>query len=196
MSFESLITEYGFPALIAGLLLEGETVLLIAGFLVGRGYFSFHHIVLLAFVVTLAADQGYFWLGYKHGDALLRRFPSLAPAVERASTLFHRYHSYFIFGFRFFYGLRVVTPILIGMSRFSPARYATVNVIAVGVWAVVTTGLGLVFGKAIAGMIDDLRQYESLLVGGLFIIGSGLALYRWRHIGDRNRNDADHTPDT
>ncbi|QJD29232.1 DedA family protein [Methylococcus geothermalis] len=194
MSFESLITEYGFPALIAGLLLEGETVLLIAGFLVGRGYFSFHHIVLLAFVVTLAADQGYFWLGYKHGDALLRRFPSLAPAVERASTLLHRYHSYFIFGFRFFYGLRVVTPILIGMSRFSPARYATVNVIAVGVWAVVTTGLGLVFGKAIAGMIDDLRQYESLLVGGLFIIGSGLALYRWRHIGDRN--DVDHPPDS
>jgi membrane protein DedA with SNARE-associated domain len=195
MSFESLITEYGFLALIIGLLLEGETVLLIAGFLVGRGYFSFHHVVLLAFFVTLAADQGYFWLGYKHGDALLRRFPSLTPAVERASTLFHRYHSYFIFGFRFFYGLRTVTPILIGMSRFSPVRYATVNVIAVAVWAVLTTGLGLVFGKAIAGMIEDLHRYEFLLVAGLFVIGSGLALYRWRHIGDRNDTDADTPPD-
>lgn len=187
MSFESLITEYGFPALIAGLLLEGETVLLIAGFLVGRGYFSFPHIVLLAFCVTLAADQGYFWLGYKHGDSLLRRFPSLAPAVHRASVLFHRYHSYFIFGFRFFYGLRVVTPILIGMSRFSPARYFSVNVMAVAVWAVVTAGMGLVFGKAIAGMIDDLRQYESALVAGLFAVGSALALYRWRHIDDKDK---------
>lgn len=190
MSLETLIAEYGFSALIVGLLLEGETVLLIAGFLAGRGYFSFPQIVLLAFVVTLAADQGYFWLGYRHGDALLNRFPSLAPAVRRAWTLFHRYHSYFIFGFRFFYGLRVVTPILIGMSRFSPIRYFTVNIVAVAIWAVVTAGLGLVFGKAIATMIADLHQYESTLVGLLFVVGSALALYRWRHIGDKNRKGA------
>lgn len=83
----------------------------------------------------------------------------------------------------------MVTPILIGMSRFSPVRYLTVNVLAVVVWTVMTTGLGLVFGKAVAGMIEDLRQYESMLVGGLLAIGSGLAIHRWKHIGDSNRND-------
>lgn len=38
MSLESLIIAYGYPALFAGTFLEGETIVVIAGFLAHRGY--------------------------------------------------------------------------------------------------------------------------------------------------------------
>ena len=40
-----------------------------------------------------------------------------------------------ILGFRFLYGLRSVTPFVIGMSGISWLRFALLNVIGAGIWA-------------------------------------------------------------
>lgn len=188
MSLEALIQHYGLPVLIVGLFLEGETVLLLAGFLAGRGYFSFTQIVLIGFFVTLAADQGYFWLGYRYGKRLLDRFPRLAPAVERAHSLFERYRMQFVVGFRFVYGLRVVTPILIGTTRFSPRRFLLLNSMATAAWVLGTTLAGLVFGHATAALLDDLHRYEAVVVGLIAAGGTAFAYFRWQRIKREGRS--------
>ena len=45
---QAIISAYGYPALFAGVFIEGETVLAIAGFLAHQGYFAVPWAILAA----------------------------------------------------------------------------------------------------------------------------------------------------
>lgn len=57
MSLESLVTSYGYPAVLVGTFLEGETILVLAGFLAHRGYLDLPLVILTAFLGTFTGDQ-------------------------------------------------------------------------------------------------------------------------------------------
>ncbi len=63
MSLETIITQFGYPALVVGLLLEGETVLVLGAFMAHRGYLDLPLVICIGWVVAFAADQFFFWLG-------------------------------------------------------------------------------------------------------------------------------------
>jgi membrane protein DedA with SNARE-associated domain len=51
------------PGILVGAFLEGETLLVIAGFLAHRGYLGLPFVIAAAFAGTLAGDQLYFHIG-------------------------------------------------------------------------------------------------------------------------------------
>lgn len=57
MTAESELIKYGYAALAVGTFLEGETILVIAGFLAHRGYLSMDLVILSAFLGTFFGDQ-------------------------------------------------------------------------------------------------------------------------------------------
>ena len=57
MSFAQLLTDYGYLAVFAGSLLEGETILVLAGFAAHQGYLSLELTVAIAFVGGTLGDQ-------------------------------------------------------------------------------------------------------------------------------------------
>jgi membrane protein DedA with SNARE-associated domain len=65
MTFELLIARYGLPAIFLGTMLEGETVVIIGGFLAHRGYLSLFGVIIAATIGTLLADQFFFFLGLR-----------------------------------------------------------------------------------------------------------------------------------
>lgn len=75
MDFESLLQTYGYYALFIGTFLEGETILVLAGFLAHQGYLGFWWVVLLAFLGSLSGDTLVFHLGRWKGRAFLSRRP-------------------------------------------------------------------------------------------------------------------------
>lgn len=50
MDFGSLIAQYGYAALLAGVFIEGETVLLLAGYAAHRGYLQLDAVVAVAWL--------------------------------------------------------------------------------------------------------------------------------------------------
>ena len=64
---ESLIANYGYAAVLIGTFVEGETILVIAGFAAHRGYLSLPWVILLAFAGSLAGDQLWFYVGRRSG---------------------------------------------------------------------------------------------------------------------------------
>src|ERR1051325_7458722 len=90
MSLEILITRYGYPALILGLLLEGETVLVLAAFMAHRGYLSLPFVILIGCVVAFASDQFFFWIGRVKGRQFLEKRPAWQPHLEKATSLLGR----------------------------------------------------------------------------------------------------------
>lgn len=169
MSLPELLADYGYLAVFIGCLLEGETILVLAGFAAQQGLLSLPAVVALAFVGGTLGDQGFFFVGRRYGVALLQRFPSFTNAALRVNRLLLRHHAGLIVGVRFMYGLRIAGPVVIGMSDVPALRFLGFNVLGAAIWAVLITGVGYVFGQSMHWLMADLVKYEQ--AGVLVIIG-------------------------
>ena len=192
MDLEGLVRSYGYLAVFCGTLLEGETVVVIAGFLSHRGYLQPPLVAAIAFTGSFLVDQFFFFLGRRHGRRLLQRRARWQAGAGRAEALFKRFGTSLILGFRFLYGFRTVTPFVLGMSQVPAARFALLNAAGAAAWAVVFTAGGYFFGRVMEAVLGDLRRHEGWLLAALAIIGVAI----WRSYGrDRGGKSARTTAD-
>lgn len=175
MTLGTLIETHGYWVLALGCLLEGETVLVLAGFAAHRGYLDPLAVVGIATLAGFSGDQLYFWLGRRHGAAVLARWPSVARQADRVHRLLERFHAAVIIGVRFAYGLRVAGPLLIGTTPLPGWRFALLNAAGALLWAALIAGLGWVFGSAAEAALGQIRHIEGWLLLGL--LGAGLLLW-------------------
>jgi membrane protein DedA with SNARE-associated domain len=164
MSLTELLAEYGYLAVFVASVLEGEALLVLAGFAAHQGYLSLPLVILLAFRGGTLGDQFFFLLGRRYGRTLIGRFPRWSPQVQRVSQMLCDHRSVVIIGVRFMYGLRIVGPIVIGASGIAPGRFAFLNLIGAAIWAVIVGGAGYLFGHALEWLFSDLRRYEEAVL--------------------------------
>ncbi len=179
MLLNQLLPQYGYLAVFVGSILEGETVLVIAGYAANQGYLSFPIVVMLAFCGGTMGDQIYFFLGRYYGTPLFSRFPSLSVRAQPVNYLIQRYHASLIIGVRFMYGLRIVGPILIGMSDVSALRFILFNLLGAAVWAILITGAGFLFGYSLQLLFANIKQYEEIGLSLIVIVAVVYSLVRW-----------------
>ena len=172
MNLESLIQAYGYVVILIGTFVEGETVLVLGGFIAHRGYLHLPWVITAAFAGSICGDQLFFFLGRRHSEALLRRRPSWKNHVEKVRTRVDRFGTPFILIFRFLYGLRTVAPFVIGMSTVPAPRFVLLNAVGALVWAVAVGCGGYLFGEALEAMIGDLKHYEMIILGAIAAIGT------------------------
>jgi membrane protein DedA with SNARE-associated domain len=169
MTLEYLISHYGYVAVVIGTFLEGEAILIVAGFAVHLGYLKLQWVMLAALAGSLAGDQFYFFLGRVRGEAFLKKRPRWQIKVQKVWKLLDRYRTLMILGFRFAYGLRTVTPFAIGLSDIRAGRFLILNLIGGLCWSVVVTLVGYFFGAAAKAITGDIRKYEHWIVLGIFL---------------------------
>ena len=87
MSLAQLLADYGYLAVFIGCLLEGETILVLAGFAAQQGLLSLPIVVTLAFVGGTLGDQIFFFIGKRYGESLLRRLPRFTSTAQRVNRL-------------------------------------------------------------------------------------------------------------
>jgi membrane protein DedA with SNARE-associated domain len=189
MSLESILETWGYPALFAGTVLEGETPLLLASFLAHQGYLELRWVIVVAFTGTLLTDQALFHLGRIRGPRLLERRPAWRPGAERVGELLQRHGTALVLGFRFLYGLRVVTPAVIGMSGFASGRFLLLNSLSAALWATVTAGVGFAFGQVVERLLGDVKRYEVWVILAVALVSS--ALWLVRRVRNRRRAAAE-----
>ena len=175
MDLASAVQTYGYPLVFLGTFLEGETILLIAGFAAYRGYLDFTTVMVTALMASFLGDQLYFFLGRRYGEVLLRRWPALKPRTARFTALLHRHHTPIILSIRFLYGLRIAGPIALGLTDIAWHRYMLLNFIGALVWAILVTTCGYLFGNALEIVMENLYRFE--LIGMLVLIALSLMLW-------------------
>lgn len=178
-AIRALIDHYGYLAVFIGTLLEGDTVLMLAGFAAHRGYLALPWVIGAAALGGFLGDQLGYWLGRTRWPSLAARFPSLERAAEKVHALLDRHDVWIIIAIRFMYGLRIAGPMVIGTSRVSPARFAAFNLLGALLWAGLIGGLGYVFGHALEMMLQDARRYEKAAIVAIAALGLAAWLYRW-----------------
>jgi len=172
------ITHYGYLAVMLGTLLEGEAVLLAAGFACHQGLLDWRIVSVLAVLGATSGDQGAFLIGRWKGEQLVSRFPSLERALPRVNALMEKYHAPMILFVRFMYGMRIAGPLLLGMSNLPAYRFALLNVIGAVIWASVVTSIGYSFGVTMAVLLTDVKKIEEFLLASLLVLGGVFWTFR------------------
>lgn len=166
------LQHYGYLAVLGGTLLEGEAILVLAGFAAHQGHLDLGLVLLIAFVGGTLGDQLFFWFGRACGPPLLQRWPRIGAAAMRITPLLQRHDAILIFGIRFMYGLRIAGPIAMGALGVARRRFWTFNVLGAAVWAPLVGGVGYVSGQALQAWTGELQRYE----GALLVVLIALAL--------------------
>mgnify|MGYP005853546249 CR=1 FL=1 len=176
-----LLHTHGYWLLALGCLLEGETVLVLAGLAAHRGVLDPVTVVAIAAIAGFAGDQALFWLGRRHGDSVLARWPAAAAQSARLNALLARWHDGVVVGVRFAYGLRIAGPLLLGMAGPSARRFAVFNAAGALSWALTFGAVGWFFGAAAEALLGELRHVEGWLFVALaaIVLLAGLGR-RWR----------------
>lgn len=185
----AFVASYGYLAVFVGTLLEGETILIAAGFAAHRGLLDLPIVILVAMLGGTLGDQLAFQIGRWKGDALIERFPALARHKPRVHDLLEGHATLFILTVRFLYGFRIAGPVLLGSSRVPMLRFAMLNLIGAALWATVVSGAGYLFGLAINALITDLKRIEEVVLIAI-LVGGGL-VWLWR----KARSSAHGSPD-
>ncbi|MDR3187471.1 MAG: DedA family protein [Holosporaceae bacterium] len=171
--FEHFIESYGYCAVFLFACIEGELAVLTAGFLCQRGLMALHFVMLAAFLGTLITEQCLFFVGRRYGLKLLKRYPTLSEKSDKVIKFLKKYDSSFIFGSRFIYGIRNISPIVIGMAEITPFRFSSLNIPAAMIWSVAVAGAGYIF----ADFLEVARNNLQYLQVAALIIFCGALLY-------------------
>ncbi|MGY4534693.1 membrane protein DedA with SNARE-associated domain [Pseudomonas sp. TE3786] len=176
---QQFLQDFGYLALFLGTFFEGETILVLAGFLAFRGYMDINAVVLTAFFGSYAGDQLWYYLGRKHGRRLLARKPRLQKMGDKALVYIQRHPDLWVLSFRFVYGMRTVMPVAIGLSGYPPLRYLILNGIGAIVWAAALGYASFRFGSVMESILGNIKKYELWVLGALILLGAALWLRRY-----------------
>jgi membrane protein DedA with SNARE-associated domain len=180
MDLAGVIQQYGYAAVFAGSVLEGETLLLLAGLAAQRGYLSLQWVIAVAVAGAFLGDQLCFIIGRWFGGRALARWPRLEPSIARADALLARRGALIVVGLRFIYGLRTPGVLAIGMSRMSWLRFASLNLLGALLWGTIVAGAGYLLGNVVEPLLKDVRLAEYYVFGAVIIVGVTVWLLRRR----------------
>jgi len=186
-SLHHFVEHYGYIAVLIGALLEGETILIIAGYLATQGYLNLAALMTVAGLGGFLGDQFFFMLGRLRGRQILHRFPRIRAKAIRVEALVIRNQNWLIALIRFLYGLRIAGPVLLGMSRVSPVRFAVINFMTAVVWAVLFGGAGYLFGEVVALLLHDAQRYEAVFFATIVAVAVGAWAFRRYRLAAKSR---------
>lgn len=163
----ALIQSYGYVIIFVFTLLEGETVVALAGFVAYQGYLNIYYVVLVAIVGAVIGDQAYFYFGRLKGKQFIAARPKLQQRLGHVHGLIVRHQNWLMFGSRFMYGFRVILPIAFGTSGIRRSKFLLFNFMGATVWAIFFSFGGYAFGNGLEHFIGNVKRAEKFIIIGV-----------------------------
>jgi membrane protein DedA with SNARE-associated domain len=170
-----LIQDYGYWAVLLGTFFEGETVLILAGFASYQGYLNLTYVIIMALIGSFAGDQFFFRLGRLQKKIWFIKGAVWETRSRKAKRLLENHQILIILSSRFLYGMRMLLPYMIGMSRVKTSRFVLLDFIGALVWATLIGSLGYLFGNVMVLIMGNIKKYELMIMA--IVIGLGLLIW-------------------
>ena len=173
-----------------GLLVPGETAVVLGGVVAAQGQVSLPAIMLVAWIASFLGDLTSFLLGRRLGRPFLYRHgPRVklsADRLERVEGFFDRHGSKAILVGRFVGIVRAVCPFLAGASKLPLRSFVPYSLAGTAVWASAFTLAGYFFHRSFEEAAQLLSR-GAIVVAALAVLGFLIA----RRLG-RRRTRASH----
>lgn len=177
---QTYLIDYGLWFVFVGCILEGEVILVVAGFLAHIGLFEFWQVSGVAVIGAIIGDQFYYYMGRWRGEPIIRRVRTFSGRVDKTMALIDRYHGWLIPASRFMYGFRILLPLTFGMLRTPPTRFFLLNATSAFPWAIIFIAGGYFLGQFAIDLIQKAHDHRGIailtvmLVAG--VVGALIAL--------------------
>jgi membrane protein DedA with SNARE-associated domain/membrane-associated phospholipid phosphatase len=176
-----------------GLLVPGETVMILGGATAGQGATDIYLLIAIAWVCAFAGDSTSFFIGRRLGrEFLMRHGPRFGIGHERLKQVddyFERHGGKTIFLGRFVGFVRAFAPFIAGSSGMRYRGFVPYSVLGTGLWVSSALVLGYLFSRS----IDSVLNYAgkgAFALGTLIVLIVGAIALR-RHFRDpENRRAA------
>ena len=186
------LVTYGPLAVFLGAAFEGQAAVVAGGFLAHQGLLPLWLSLTCAAAGSALIDHGLFLAGRRFRTARYVIRAAQTPAFAKALTFIERFPVSYIFAFRYLFGLRMVSPIAIGVSKVSTLAFTLLNIASALLWAAIFTLMGYWFGETIEATFGRYKGFEHhltvaavVLVGVLAVFHLGkLAWTRWQARAD------------
>lgn len=183
---DEFLRQYGLLAVYLGMWLEGETVMVIAGFLAHQDYFSLAMVLPVAVLGALSVDHAVYLAGRLSGRlAFIQRFHGDGEGASSWKRHLGENWSVFLM-VRFIYGTRTPYLFYVGTRRMSWLRFLSRELVAVAVWCFVWVFFGHLFGHLlflVYGRLHHPARLWTILamaLTGLALVGALALRRRWR----------------
>jgi membrane protein DedA with SNARE-associated domain/membrane-associated phospholipid phosphatase len=184
------VANYGFFIVAVFLLVEGagvpvpgETALVTAAALAGRGTLSIWGVIIAGCIGTIAGGHTGYWLGARGGTAFLARYGRwirlTQPRLERTHRFFEQHGAKTVMLGRFVAFLRSFVGIFAGISHMPMRTFATYNALGGSIWVVTFSVLGYVFGRNLPRLVHYIGRVSLLLAILIAVVAGVVFLWRW-----------------
>src|SRR5581483_5950526 len=157
----------------AGLPVPGETALVTAAALAGRGRLSIAGVIVAGCIGTVVGGHAGYWIGARGGTALVTRYGRWIRLTEarlaQTHRFFERHGAKTVLLGRFVAFLRSFVGIFAGISAMPMGVFATYNALGGAVWVLTFSVLGYVFGRNLPRLVQYIGRV-SLLVALLIAL--------------------------
>jgi len=160
-----------------GLIVPGETVMLLGGAVAGQGAIDVYVLIAIAWFSAWAGDTTSFFIGRRLGrDFVLRHGPRVGISHERfeqVETYFGRHGGKTILIGRFISLVRALAPFVAGSSGMAYRSFVPYSVLGTGIWASAHILIGYFFSRS----IDTAAKYAgkgAFLLATLIVIVVGI----------------------
>jgi len=195
---EHFVRDYGVVAVMVIVALEalgaplpGETLLIFASVLAGRGDMSLPALLLFAWAGSVLGDNIGYWIGRKLGRAAVTRYGArvglTAQRFDAIAEIFARYGAATVAFARFVNVLRQLNGIVAGSLGMAWGRFLTFNALGAALWVGLWV-LGAYFLGEHLSAFTRLAHHVGLVAGAIVAVALliGLVfLWRSRRAGSR-----------
>jgi undecaprenyl-diphosphatase len=165
-----------------GVPIPGETALVTAAAVAGRGSLSIVGVFIAASIGTISGGMTAYWVGLRGGHAITARFGRVLrlseARLQSAHTFFVKHGAKAVLLGRFIAFVRSYIGIFAGISEMPWRRFAAFNAAGGIIWALTFSALGYFFGVNLPRLIHDIGRV-SLMLALLIALGVGV-FYLWR----------------
>ena len=174
--FTNLAT-YGYIGLFLYSLGGGFIALVGAGVLSYMGKMDLTISIAIAFVANALGDMLLLYMARYQKSMMIEGLRQHRRKLALSHLLMKRYGSWIILFQKFVYGIKTLIPIAIGLTKYDAKKFAVLNIISAGIWALVF-GYGSYYsGSALvkfAELVSD-KPYIAPII--LIVFGGGLWFY-------------------
>lgn len=164
-----------------GLVVPGESLVLVGGFFATRGVFDLWTLMIVIALGAVLGDSIGYELGRHLGRTWLERYGGRvgikSAHLDRAETFFATHGGKAVFLGRFVGFARALVPFIAGSSRMRYSRFAAYNVAGAVLWTVAFVLLGYAVGESWR-VAERWIGRASAIAGGAVIVALG-AVWTW-----------------
>lgn len=166
-----------------GLVVPGETVMLIGGAVAGQGAIDIYLLIAVAWFTAWLGDTTSFFLGRRLGrEFVLRNGPRVGISherFERVEDYFSRHGGKTIFIGRFISLVRAFAPFIAGSSGMRYRAFVPYSILGTGLWASAHILVGYFFSRSIETGAEYAGKGAFLLGTLIVVVGGSILLYRF-----------------